>query len=360
MVSRVAVLMLSCSDYEALELSLACHMRYTPDDVPYFILQNCRGTYDAERTFAVAQRYRKLFPNRVTVIDHIPPAAPYFSVTILLESDLFRQFDLICKVDDDAFPIADGWLDGLTECYLSSEKEYGEKLAYVTPLINNNTWGFPQVLAAMGLEKEYFSSQARIHHAGYGGEGEDKFRLLSKDEIAIGQDGTIWGLPYLARWLHTKTTLQPDAFIKAVEKLSDAEVPASRRYSIGCILFRKALWATIGSGKADDEGMMFEYCARNDMHIRSRRSIPFVHLAYFSQREENRDITESARNVYGPRLGHPFPISLRSSRSLEIEARLRWLETRAISASAPVPNSPGHSEKGSRRKFWFGTPTSNK
>jgi hypothetical protein len=52
-------------------------------------------------------------------------------------------------------------------------------------------------------------------------------------------------------------------------------------------------------------------------------------MAYFSQREENRDLLETARAIYEPRLGHPFPIALRQSPLLEIEARLRWMESKA-------------------------------
>lgn len=56
------------------------------------------------------------------------------------------------------------------------------------------------------------------------------------------------------------------------------------------------------------------------------RSVPFVHIAYFPQREENRDLVADIRRVYEARLGHPFPLAMRASRDLEIEARLRWME----------------------------------
>lgn len=345
---RIAVLLLSCRDYEAMELTLACHMRYSPEAVRYFILQNCRGGYDAERTLAVAYRYEKLFPHRITVVDTIEAGPAYKSIRLLLESEVFQGFDLVCKVDDDAFPICEGWLDGLLDCYEQARKEVGDKLAYVTPLINNNTWGFPHVIKAMCLEEEYYATQARIHIAGAGDTGIDRRRIAPANEIWTGQDGTIWGYPYIARWLHTRTTLNPDAFIAAAASLSDMEVPANRRYSIGCILFEKELWSKIDNGGSDDEAMMLAYCDANGLHIRSRRSIPFVHIAYFTQREENRDIVETARDLYSTRLNHPFPISLKQNRLLEIEARLRWLETR--SATPSNPNSPAVKKK-KRRIF---------
>jgi hypothetical protein len=103
-------------------------------------------------------------------------------------------------------------------------------------------------------------------------------------------------------------------------------VPAGERYSIGCILFRRALWNQISDGSRDDEGMLHRHCATHGLRIVCARSVPFVHLAYFMQREENRDVIEALRAVYEPRLGHPFPIAMRQTRLLEIESRLRRLE----------------------------------
>jgi hypothetical protein len=116
-------------------------------------------------------------------------------------------------------------------------------------------------------------------------------------------------------------------------------VPNHDRYSIGCILFRKELWAQINDGGTDDEHMLHQYCKRTNQRIVCARSVPFVHLAYFSQREENRDIVETARKFYEPRLGHSFPIAMRASRLLEIEARLRWLDGQGLGSAPPLPVS---------------------
>lgn len=322
----LAVLMLACRDYESMELALACHMRYSPDNVPYFILQNCRGNYDAERTLEVARRYQKLFPHRISIIDDFAPGTPYASIDEALRSSRMKSYRYICKVDDDAFPISENWIIDLFAAFKEWRTHYTNKLAYVTPLINNNTWGFKNILAALNLEEEYYSKIARMHTAGNDIGGDEPMRILSPTEIAVGVDGTIWGYPYIARWLHTKTTLQPDRFIENVSALSDIEISVAHRYSIGCILFESSLWPKIRDESGDDEAMMLRYCRQNDLKIISRRSIPFVHMAYFTQREENRDIVETARNLYQERLGHPFPIGLRQSRLLELESRLRWLE----------------------------------
>ena len=348
----LAVLMLACRDYESMELALACHMRYSPDNIPYFILQNCRGNYDAERTLEVARRYQKLFPHRISVIDDIAPGTPYASIDAALSSARLSSYKYICKVDDDAFPITEGWIVDLLAAFQEWKGRFGNELAYVTPLINNNTWGFTQVLSAMGLEEEYYSQIARVHTAGNDTSGDTPMRILPRTEIAVGVDGTIWGYPYMARWLHEKTTLQPDRFVEGVRGLSDTEVSAAHRYSIGCILFESSLWSKIKDDSGDDEAMMLRYCKKNNLKIGARRSIPFVHMAYFSQREENRDIVESARNFYQERLGHPFPIGLRQSRLLELESRLRWLE-RDAAHSIPSCNFglTGRTRKRKRGRF---------
>ena len=84
--SRVAVVMLACRDYEAMEIALACHAAYLPDGVRLFVLQNCRGCYDSERTLEVARRYATLFPGRIVAVDSIPPGPAYRSIATLLAS----------------------------------------------------------------------------------------------------------------------------------------------------------------------------------------------------------------------------------------------------------------------------------
>ena len=326
---RVAIVMLACSDFEAMEVALACHGAFLPKDVPFYILQNCRGTYDSERTFEAAKRMERLFPGRITVIDEIAPGPPYHSICKLLESERFREIDLVCKLDDDAFPLTEGWLDKMLETYNAAEAETAAEdsaeLAYVTPLINNNNWGFPVTIRAMGLEEEYFSQIARDHYAGAGSD-ISPLRILPKDEIDTGTNGTIWGSPHVARWLHERSSLDPDRFIAATADLPNAMVPSEDRYSIGCILFRKELWYKIDNGGTDDEAMFHEYCHRTGARIVCIQSVPFVHNAYFSQREENRDIVGRIRDVYFRWLNLTFPIGLKASRELEIESRLRWIE----------------------------------
>jgi hypothetical protein len=331
--NRVAIVVLACSDYESLEVSLACHAAYLPGGVNLFILQNCRGTFDAERTLGVARRYAGLFPGRIHVVTGIQPGPAYHSLAALLASPLLAPYELVCKVDDDAFPIAPGWLEALVACYDVAAAAPGPPLAYVTPLINNNCWGFPETLAVMNLRDAYFADRARDHVVG----PPRASRIVPAGTLDGGSHGTIWAAPHLARWLHERTTLVPDRFIAATLGLEPVAVPGAERYSINCILFRRELWGTIADGSNDDEHMLHEHCRRTGARIVCARSVPFVHMAYFTQREENRDLVEVTRKVYEPRLGHPFPIAACASRQLDLEARLRWLEMKIDRATRREP-----------------------
>jgi len=321
--TRVAIVMLACSDYESLEVSLACHAAYLPAGVELFVLQNCRGTYDAERSRGVGQRYARLFPGRIHAVTGIKPTTPYHAIATLLASPRFAAYDLVCKVDDDAFPIAPGWLGALVDGLMAAEAAPGPPLAYATPLIVNNCWGFGEILQVMGLEAAFAAEMGRAHLVG----PPARRRIAPAGEVDRGGFGTIWDAPHLARWLHARTTLEPDRLLAATRGLSDVPVPGDARYSINCMLFRPALWARVDDGSGEDEHMLHRHCLRTGARISCVRSVPFVHIAYFPQREENRDLVATIRRVYEPRLCHPFPIATYPSRELELEARLRWMET---------------------------------
>lgn len=316
----VAIVILACRDYEALELALACHAAYKATSVPIYILQNCRGTYDAERTLSVARRYANLFPDVFRVVEGIAPGRPYTTIRSLLESGELSRYSYICKVDEDVFPLHEGWLEALSECYRAASNSNGS-LAYVSPLINNHLYGFSLTLDALGIREEYYQ------------EADIKFREESVRSELVGD--LIHRHAHVARWLHERTTLQPDRFIAATKGLTPVDISGRWRYSIGCMLFKKSFWQEFDSGIADDEQMLHEYCHRTGARIICARSVPFVHLNFYTQRNELRDIPEKARAVYEPRLCQPFPIAAHSSRLIEIEARLRWLEEKEINSPSP-------------------------
>ncbi len=327
--SQTAIVILAYADYESLELSLATHAKFTAESgLPIYILQNGRGTYDTERTLSVGKRYETLYPGIVKVITHIPSQKPYMAIKQLLHDPIFSRYNYIIKLDDDVMVLTPDWVDKLIDCYVHSYEEDGDDLAYVTSLVNNNPFGFKKLIELCDdLSQEYFEKLARPHLIGMRpNDSYNPYRLVSKDAVHAGCCGTIWRLPYVARWLHEKTTMRPEYYIGISKEYGVTEVDARERYSINCMLFNKDLWDAIDSGDSDDEHMIHVYCMLNKKKIVADLSIPLVHIAFYSQRSEVRDMIPQIREVYTEFLDLPFPIAMCGDRMIEIENRLRFME----------------------------------
>lgn len=327
--SQTAIVILAYADYESLELSLATHAKFTAESgLPIYILQNGRGTYDTERTLSVGKRYETLYPGIVKVITHIPPQKPYKAIRQLFHDPVFSKYQYVIKLDDDVMVLTPGWVDRLMDCYFRSYEEAGDDLAYVTSLVNNNPFGFKRLIENCGeLSEEYFTCLARPHLVGRAADDAyNPYRIIPKETVFGGGFGTVWRLPYLARWLHEKTTMRPEYYIGISKEYGVTEVDARERYSINCMLFNKDLWDEIYSGSDDDEHMLHVYCMLNKKRIIADLSVPMVHLAFYSQRNEVRDMIPQIREVYTEFLNLPFPIAMCGDRMIEIENRLRFME----------------------------------
>ncbi|MBD5137541.1 MAG: hypothetical protein HDT39_16610 [Lachnospiraceae bacterium] len=333
----IAIVLLAHSDYESLELSLAAHSKFTNKKIDFFILQNGRGSYDCERTLAVAKRYANLFPSTIRIIEDISPAPAYVAIKKLLSREDFEKYKYIIKIDDDVMPITYDWVQKLSKCYFNSFKEVGNNLAYVTPLINNNAFGFSKFLELFSLENDYFNNLAREHLIGNNPyDSYSPFRIISKDKISTDAFGTIWRYAYLARWVHEQSSLHPDLYIKLTENAKYININSKERYSINCIMFNKNLWYAIDDNiSQDDEHLLHKYCLLNNKYIVADLSIPMIHLFFFIQRHENRDILNKMKEVYSDWLGLNFPISLTQDRLMGIEDRLRFMEAKLDGIGRP-------------------------
>ena len=329
MKKKTAIVILAFENHDCLELALACHAKFSvPAGVPIFILQNGRGTYDTERTYALGLRYQELYPETIRVVDHIPPQKSYSAIKQLFDDSLFSEYEYIVKLDDDVMVLTPDWIDKMLADYAQAYEAGGDRLAYVTSLVNNNPWGFKKTIESNeALAEEYFANQARTHMIG--SPYNDPLYpsgIVSKDTIYDGGYGTIWHLPYITRWLHERTSLRPEYFVDSTKELPTVEIDPSVRYSINCLLFRKSLWDDISTGEADDEGMMHVYCMKHKKLIVADLAVPMVHIAFYSQRAEIRDMMPAFRAVYTKYLALPFPIAVCSDKLADTEDRLHCLE----------------------------------
>lgn len=329
---KICGLILSYADYESLELTLAVHAKLIEENeelrnFKLFILQNGRGSYDCEQTYQVALRYQNLYPRQIKVIDYITPGIPYWSIKELLNSEEFSEYEYIIKLDDDVFPLTGDWATKLAKSYFEAKDKFGERVAYSTGLVNNNPYGFKKILEIYGKLEEFQEKYARDHVVGIrSGDTYSPLRILPKGEISIGGGGTIWRYPYLARWIHSFTTMQPNVYIEQTRKLGVDEINVSERYSINCIFFKKELWNEIGDGGNDDELMVQKYCLKNNKIAVANLSIPMCHLFFYTQRKENKDLLPKFREVYEGWCALNYPISVIQNKEDAIEDRLRYLE----------------------------------
>lgn len=325
--NKVAVVMLAYADFEAMEIALAAYSKFIKEGLNFYILQNGRGTYDCERTYKLAKRYEQLFPEIVRVVDWIEPGNPYASIKTLLDSEEFSKYDYICKVDDDVFPLHENWLEKLIECYENSYEKYVNHLGYVTSLVNNNPWGFKETIEIFNLKEEFFAKIARKHFVGDRCDEIEPYTIVLPNEIYTGWAGTVWANPYISRWLHKNTTFFPEKFLQLTENLQYKEVNNKQRYSINCMFFEKKFWKQMNlSSNGDDEFMALKYCRDNDLKIIADLSNPFIHLCFFTQREENRDLLPLIRNIYEKFLNLQYPIAVCPNKEYENENRLRFIE----------------------------------
>lgn len=340
---QLAIVILSYADYESLEIALAVHSKFFPhltcsgggQRVKLFILQNGYGTYDCERTLNVALRYKDLYPEDIEVITNISPGPAYHSIRSLLESETFKDIKYIIKLDDDVFPLSPNWLDDLCSCYIESFNKYKNNLAYVTGLVNNNPYGFKKTLEIMDLKDLYFSKYARVHLSGFASEPSTPVTITPKDTISTNAGGTIWRYAYIARFIHQQTTLKPQKFIDATKNLGSERINENERYSINCMLFEKEFWTAFNPNNIpDDEASCHHYCRDNHMAIVAALNVPLVHLFFYVQRFENKDLIESIRNLYTNWLNLPFKIALCEDKERENEERLRYLEKRIHSINS--------------------------
>jgi hypothetical protein len=336
---KTAIVLLAYADFEALEISLAVYGKYLAGDTKLFVLQNGRGSYDCERTYRVAKRYAALYPRNIEVVDFIPPQQPYFAIKHLLDSERLKEYEYICKVDDDSFPLTVDWFDKLCDCYENQYAKYGDRLSYVTTLVNNNSFGFARLVEYIpAFGREYFEKIAIEHQV-----GADipypfhPLKILPKTKVAQYGWGTIWRYAFIARWVHEKTTLDPDSYIRMVKDLPDVEFNAEDRYSINCMLFKKSFWnemQEVTFSFRDDEALSHAYCREHNKKIIACLSIPFVHLFFFSQREENKDLLPKIRNLYQHWLKIPYPISMCPFKEYENENRMRFIESKIVALLA--------------------------
>lgn len=292
---NTAILILTCNDFEALEITLNQVLKTTPKDVKIYLLSNCKGLPGADVCEQINSIAAHAQYGRIVSINPGKCQPAYFGIRDAIRDHIKEEY--IIKLDDDVFPVAENWFQELTACY---EAHQGPSLAYVSGMVNNNPYGFAQLVQLPALKDSYAKAMPFLHQAGLFAPGYQKIRINKPGEADPGGWGTVWQFPQLARWIHNETTLQPDRYISLIRDLPDASFDVSVRYSINVMLFQREFWEKIAGSGSDDEEMINKYCYEHNMEVFISQKTPFVHMYFGPQRKFLLDMPSSIRKIYGP------------------------------------------------------------
>lgn len=274
-----AILLLAAYDSQALYLTLQSLTKTTDKDETIVVVLNGKHGIRSAMVEDVARDWAKQSENYHVVRPLNYGKDPYTSLKQVLEEfEPLKKIEYICKIDDDLVPLKMGWMDDLHKAYVSNNN-----VGFTTGLINNNPWGFAQLLDIFNKKEEY--KEIMNFRSISDEEGE-----ISPGEIAIGNAGTVWQFPYLAKWCHQWTLLDIENFIKKTEGHSLKEIPLNTHYSIGCIFFQKDFWAAlqeINQTTQFDERSVHLYCQRNNLKKIAIMNQPMGHLFFYVQKKAN-------------------------------------------------------------------------
>lgn len=285
-----ALVVLAAFDYESLQLTLKSLDHTVDAEEKIVVILNGKRNFASEKTERIAREWAsKNTATRFVVRPLSAGSEPYFGVTEILRNyEPLKDVHHICKIDDDIIPLKKGWLDTLSKAY--GELSEKRKMGFVTSLINNNCWGFPQLIDLFDKRAEY---ERMYDYATLAGELLE--RKIPAKQIDFGLNGTILQYPYLAWWIHQWTSLNIAEFIDKTNLLPYQQIPDAAHYSIGCIYFDREYWLSINTKKYNstfDELLLHLDCRQNGLEKWAVMSEPMIHLFYRTQRHANHDLID--------------------------------------------------------------------
>ncbi len=215
------------------------------------------------------------------------PTEPFIAIKeVINNSEHFKSAKFICKIDDDVIPLKKNWIAALQNEYVNLSKN--SELGFITGLINNNCWGFKELVSLYKKTEEYKHIHCYKTVVGW-----EASRIVNKGQIDDGEFGTVWQYPYIGRWIHEWTSLKLDEFVQKTQNLNCKLIPSKTYYSIGCIFAEKSFWMSLDSERYAsklDERIIHQYCLENNKQKWAVMSQPFVHLFYNNHRIINSDL----------------------------------------------------------------------
>lgn len=235
LLSNIVIVVLASDNYESLQITLRSLDHTLVNDEKVVVILNGTNSLNSRIVEYVAQKWSTQKPSlRFAVRPLCSPAKPLYAVKeIIANSQHFKDAEYICKLDDDIIPLKKNWVQVLANHYVSLSQKLN--VGFVTGLINNNCWGFKELVSIFNRQSDYSKIHSYETIAGWTG-----VRTVKPGEIDDGDFGTIWQYPYIARWVHEWTSFQIDKFLQITAGMHLKQIPLETYYSIGCILFKRS------------------------------------------------------------------------------------------------------------------------
>lgn len=321
--------MLAAYDYESLAVTLHSLQHTVSSTEHIVVVLNGRSLSAlADLTERVARTWAQSNPRfRHVVRPLCCGGTAYAAITeVVAHYPLLQEVAYICKIDDDLIPVKPGWVDRLAKAY--ELKAAHGKAGFTTGFINNNCWGFRELLPIFGKAEEYHRAFDYYHATGLSSQ-----RINPPGTIDVGDHGTIWQNPYIAWWMHHWTSLDPEGFVHKTKGLPPREIGADTYFSIGCVYLHKSLWLEMNQPQyrsTFDEVLLHEHCRRLGLQKWALMDEPMIHLYFRSHRRVNAALIEKLLPVLARHFNdesfHELPRLTREDLLLQITEQLTDLQ----------------------------------
>lgn len=201
--------------------------------------------------------------------------------------NLHPNAEYIFKLDEDMF-LTKGYFEKMLSAYEHAEKGIYQP-GVVAPIIPINGYGFMKILEEYDL-KEYYHQTFE----------EPKITASAKSQIVSN--------PNVATFFWGGNNMIPtvDEMNLRFEQRPQMEVPCPIRFSIGAILFKRALWEEMGHFSVDksnnamgvDETELCTFCCLHSKPVMVSENVVVGHFAYGPQNSTMIDYYEKNRKLF--------------------------------------------------------------
>ncbi len=330
---KVAILILTHSDYKSYEIALAAITKFTNRDVDIYIMQNGLNVPNCYNCLAITKKYMELFKNIHLIHADNQGENPWLFITNFIKSEIIDKYDYIIKMDDDSFPLKNDWIENLIS-------PLDDDIILSTPLCSSSTevsaWYSLQIIDQLD---NFYKNAWTPHFSGRDMQAKNsdilydmlkccnnKFpecgkKWIDKPIWDFTWEGTSCGPAHFIRFIHEEISLKPKKFLDCSESLnySTVLIPPQNYITINCICMTATTWKnaieyfSIMDGWIYDEININHYLLKDNKCWALCLNTPAVHIHRSKHRIENCDLNDKFYSIYSNYLGLKWNIKMNLS-----------------------------------------------